>query len=76
MSDDGSIGGMYRASLRLAAQTYERGASTARSAARSGELKRAVGLSGGADTSSANEPSSTTPATNNAGDKQNPEEKK
>ncbi len=42
ISDDGSIGGMYRASLRLAAQTYVRGATTA---ARSGatlprDLKR------------------------------------
>jgi anti-sigma factor RsiW len=42
LSDDGSIGGMYRASLRLAAQTYERGANTARSAAQSDDLKRAV----------------------------------
>ncbi|HVF56500.1 MAG TPA: anti-sigma factor [Pyrinomonadaceae bacterium] len=40
ISDDGSIGGMYRASLRLAAQTYEHGANTARSAAQTGELKR------------------------------------
>ncbi len=40
ISDDGSISGMYRASLRLAAQTYARGASTARSAARSDDLKR------------------------------------
>ncbi len=81
MSDDGSIGGMYRASLRLAAQTYERGASTARNAARSGELKRAVGLSGSVDFSPANEPTRTTPApirtaTKDAGDKQRPEEKK
>ncbi len=81
MSDDGSIGGMYRASLRLAVQTYERGASTAGSAVRSDELKRAVGLGGGADNSPAGEPSGTTPvpilpATSDAGDKQNPEEKK
>ena len=40
ISDDGSISGMYRASLRLAAQTYEHGANTARSAARSDDLKR------------------------------------
>jgi anti-sigma factor RsiW len=40
ISDDGSIGGMYRASLRLAAQTYEHGANTARTAAQTGELKR------------------------------------
>ncbi|MGH9901433.1 MAG: anti-sigma factor family protein, partial [Pyrinomonadaceae bacterium] len=40
ISDDGSIGGMYRASLRLAAQTYEHGANTVSSAARSDELKR------------------------------------
>lgn len=32
ISEDGSIGGIYRASLRLAAQTYEQGASTARGA--------------------------------------------
>lgn len=45
LSDDGSIGGMYRASLRFAAQTYERGATTARNAAQSGDLKRvAAGL--------------------------------
>ena len=40
ISDDGSISGMYRASLRLAAQTYEHGANTARTAVSSGELKR------------------------------------
>ncbi|HEX8475489.1 MAG TPA: anti-sigma factor [Pyrinomonadaceae bacterium] len=40
ISDDGSIGGMYRASLRIAAQTYEHGANTARSAALSDDLKR------------------------------------
>ena len=40
LSDDGSIGGMYRASLRLAVQTYERGASTANKAANSDDLKR------------------------------------
>ncbi len=34
ISDDGSIGGMYRASLRFAERTYEQGAHTAaRSAA-------------------------------------------
>ncbi len=32
ISDDGSIGGMYRASLRLAAQTYQQGADKARGA--------------------------------------------
>ena len=36
LSDDGSIGGMYRAGLRLAEQTYSYGA------ARGGELKRAT----------------------------------
>jgi len=42
-SDDGSIGGMYRAGLRLAEQTYSYGA------ARGGELKRATtALTGGA----------------------------
>ncbi|HEV2706023.1 MAG TPA: zf-HC2 domain-containing protein [Pyrinomonadaceae bacterium] len=40
LSDDGSIGGMYRASLRLAAQTYQHGASTATKAAQSDDLKR------------------------------------
>jgi hypothetical protein len=40
VSPDGSIGGLYRATLRLAAQTYEHGANTARSAAQSDELKR------------------------------------
>ena len=36
ISDDGSIGGMYRASLRLAAQTYQQGADKAKNA----DLKR------------------------------------
>jgi anti-sigma factor RsiW len=40
LSDDGSIGGLYRATLRIAATTYEHGANTARSAAQSDELKR------------------------------------
>lgn len=40
ISDDGSISGMYRATLRIAAQTYEHGANTARSAALSDDLKR------------------------------------
>ena len=40
ISDDGSIGGMYRAGLRLAAQTYIRGATTAaRSTVLSEEFK-------------------------------------
>lgn len=40
ISDDGSIGGMYRTGLRLAAQTYIRGATTAaRSTALSDEIK-------------------------------------
>ena len=40
ISPDGSIGGLYNATLRLAAQTYEHGASTARSVAQTDELKR------------------------------------
>ncbi|MBA2502941.1 MAG: hypothetical protein H0V27_08685 [Pyrinomonadaceae bacterium] len=42
ISDDGSIGGMYRAGLRLAAQTYARGAGAAvrGGAALPGDLKR------------------------------------
>ena len=41
ISDDGTIGGMYRASLRLATETYTRGATTAmRNAALSGDLRR------------------------------------
>ena len=44
LSQDGSISGMYRESLRLAAQTYERGANTAaRSGALSDELRRVAG---------------------------------
>ncbi len=40
ISDDGTIGGMYRTGLRLAAQTYLRGATTAaRSTALSDEIK-------------------------------------
>lgn len=40
ISDDGSIGGMYRATLRIAAQTYVRGADTASRAAISNDLRR------------------------------------
>jgi hypothetical protein len=40
ISPDGSISGLYNATLRLAAQTYVHGANTARNAAQSGELKR------------------------------------
>ncbi|HVF49212.1 MAG TPA: zf-HC2 domain-containing protein [Pyrinomonadaceae bacterium] len=40
ISPDGSISGLYNATLRLAAQTYVHGANTARSAAQSDELKR------------------------------------
>ena len=44
LSQDGSISGMYRESLRLAAQTYERGANTAaRSGSLSEELRRVAG---------------------------------
>ncbi|HEV2764703.1 MAG TPA: anti-sigma factor [Pyrinomonadaceae bacterium] len=41
ISPDGSINGLYNATLRLAASTYEHGANTVRGAAQSGELKRA-----------------------------------
>lgn len=41
ISDDGTIGGMYRASLRVATETYTRGATTAaRNAALSDDLQR------------------------------------
>jgi anti-sigma factor RsiW len=40
ISDDGSISGMYRASLRLAAQTYQTGARTAEEAAGSDDVRR------------------------------------
>ncbi|HEY0100532.1 MAG TPA: zf-HC2 domain-containing protein [Pyrinomonadaceae bacterium] len=44
LSDDGSIGGMYRASLRFAARTYERGANLpVRRAVMSGDLKKVAG---------------------------------
>lgn len=44
LSDDGSIGGMYRASLRLASRTYERGANLpVRRAVMSGDLKGVTG---------------------------------
>jgi hypothetical protein len=47
LSDDGSIGGMYRASLRYAAQTYERGANLpVRRAVMSGDLKQVRGSLG------------------------------
>jgi anti-sigma factor RsiW len=40
ISDDGSISGMYRASLRLAAQTYQAGAGTAEKAVESEDVRR------------------------------------
>jgi hypothetical protein len=44
LSDDGSIGGMYRASLRFASRTYERGANLpVRRAVMSGDLKKVAG---------------------------------
>jgi len=47
LSDDGSIGGMYRASLRYAARTYERGANLpVRRAVMSGDLKQVRGSLG------------------------------
>ena len=42
ISDDGSISGMYRASLRLAAQTYEHGANAAGAVRLGGDLKNAT----------------------------------
>jgi anti-sigma factor RsiW len=81
LSDDGSIGGLYRATLRIAATTYEHGANTARSAAQSEELKRVAetivgeehegGTSNGANPEG--QPSTQTPAsseTNAPADKQ------
>jgi anti-sigma factor RsiW len=44
LSDDGSIGGMYRASLRFASRTYERGANLpVGRAVMSGDLKEVAG---------------------------------
>jgi hypothetical protein len=44
LSDDGSIGGMYRASLRFASRTYERGANLpVRRAVMSGDFKKVAG---------------------------------
>jgi anti-sigma factor RsiW len=44
LSDDGSISGMYRASLRFASKTYERGANLpVRRAVMSGDLKEVAG---------------------------------
>lgn len=44
LSDDGSIGGMYRASLRFASRTYERGANLpVGRAVMSGDLKKVAG---------------------------------
>jgi hypothetical protein len=44
LSDDGSIGGMYRASLRLASRTYERGMNLpVGRAVMSGDLKKVAG---------------------------------
>lgn len=82
MSDDGSIRGMYRASLRLAVQTYERGAGTAGGGApRADDLKRAVGLGEAVSAPPSDQsPRATTapapPASNDAGDEQRPAEKK
>ena len=60
ISPDGSINGLYNATLRLAASTYEHGANTVRGAAQSNELKRAgeaiVGEQDGAGTNGAPAP--------------------
>jgi hypothetical protein len=67
ISPDGSIGGLYNATLRLAAQTYAHGANTARSAAQSGELKRVaetiVGDEVDADANGSNSSQSGQPST-------------
>ena len=76
MSDDGSIRGMYRASLRLAVQTYERGAGTAGGAPRADDLKRAVGLGEAVSAPPSDQSSGATTAPNNAGHEQSPAEKK
>ncbi|HLL73018.1 MAG TPA: zf-HC2 domain-containing protein [Pyrinomonadaceae bacterium] len=47
LSDDGSIGGMYRAGLRFASRTYERGANLpVGGAVMSGDLKKVAGSLG------------------------------
>lgn len=61
ISDDGSIGGMYRATLRIAAQTYEHGANTARSAALSDDFKRV------ADSLRGEQPANASPTTTTGG---------
>lgn len=70
ISDDGSIGGLYRATLRLAATTYEHGANTASRAAQSDELKRVaesiVGDQTGGDNNTTAEPKSGQPSNNAA----------
>ncbi|HYG08898.1 MAG TPA: zf-HC2 domain-containing protein [Pyrinomonadaceae bacterium] len=68
LSDDGSIGGMYRASLRFASRTYERGANLpVRRAVMSGDLKEVAGSLGNLLSSpEQNEKQSAQPARNGA----------
>lgn len=66
VSDDGSIGGMYRATLRLAAQTYVHGATAANNAALSDDFKRVAesftgNQSDGAATMKATQPAKDAP---------------
>jgi anti-sigma factor RsiW len=79
LSDDGSIGGMYRASLRFASRTYERGANLpVRRAVMSGDLKQVAGsLENLLGAPAQNEKQNTQPAQNGAdGQKQTEPQKR
>ena len=75
LSDDGSIGGMYRASLRFASRTYERGANLpVRRAVMSGDLKGVAGSLLGAPAQ--NEKQNAQPAGNGSNERQQTEPQK
>jgi anti-sigma factor RsiW len=79
LSDDGSIGGMYRASLRFASRTYERGANLpVGRAVMSGDLKGVAGsLENLLSSPKQNEKQNAQPARNEAnGQKQTEQQKR
>jgi hypothetical protein len=78
LSDDGSIGGMYRASLRFVSRTYERGANLPmRRAVMSGDLKEVAGsLENLLGSPAQNENAKAQPAANKANEQKQSEQQK
>jgi len=83
LSDDGSISGMYHASLRFAARTYERGTNLpVRRAVMSGDLRQVAGslenlLGAPAQNEKRTEPRDAQPARNGSdGQKQGEQQKR